>query len=261
MGPRQRCAQGREPAGPAADHLRLQQQRHDLPDHAEELGELPRDATTTATASPSGACASTRRRTRATPTASIRATARRTSPSRTPSSAMGTTTSRSRAATGGLTNMTVSHNHFYYGHGMSIGSETYGGVSKMLVTDLSLDGDDNALRIKSNPTRGGRGGGCDVRRRVRAGLAEPDPAGYGVQLSGQGEGPVPGVQGHHLPQRADLGRREGAVRWAGCGASGGGEAGWCGADRWSGEVQDHGGARGRGAWSGACEFLCGTETM
>ena len=56
---------------------------------------------------------------------------------------------------GGLTNMTVSHNHFYYGHGMSIGSETYGGVSKVLVTDLSLDGDDNALRIKSNPTRGG----------------------------------------------------------------------------------------------------------
>jgi polygalacturonase len=28
-------------------------------------------------------------------------------------------------------------------------------VSRILVTDLSLDGDDNALRIKSNPTRGG----------------------------------------------------------------------------------------------------------
>jgi polygalacturonase len=60
-----------------------------------------------------------------------------------------------KGGTGGLTNMTVSHNHFYYGHGMSIGSETYGGVSKVRVTDLSLDGDDNALRIKSNPTRGG----------------------------------------------------------------------------------------------------------
>ncbi|HXS11405.1 MAG TPA: glycosyl hydrolase family 28 protein [Acidobacteriaceae bacterium] len=60
-----------------------------------------------------------------------------------------------KGGTGGLTNMTVSHDHFYYGHGMSIGSETYGGVSKILVTDLSLDGDDNALRIKSNPTRGG----------------------------------------------------------------------------------------------------------
>jgi polygalacturonase len=60
-----------------------------------------------------------------------------------------------KGGTGGLTQMTVSHNHFYYGHGMSIGSETYGGVSKVLVTDLTLDGDDNALRIKSNPTRGG----------------------------------------------------------------------------------------------------------
>jgi polygalacturonase len=60
-----------------------------------------------------------------------------------------------KGGAGGLTNMTVSHNHFYYGHGMSIGSETYGGVSKILVSDLTLDGDDNAIRIKSNPTRGG----------------------------------------------------------------------------------------------------------
>lgn len=56
---------------------------------------------------------------------------------------------------GGLTNMTVSHNHFYWGHGMSIGSETNGGVSKIRVTDLSLDGPDNGIRIKSNGSRGG----------------------------------------------------------------------------------------------------------
>ncbi len=60
-----------------------------------------------------------------------------------------------KGGAGGLTDMTVSHNHFYYGHGMSIGSETYGGVNHVLITDLTLDGDDNALRIKSNPTRGG----------------------------------------------------------------------------------------------------------
>jgi polygalacturonase len=41
---------------------------------------------------------------------------------------------------GGATNMTVSHNHFYWGHGMSIGSETDGGVSRIRVFDLSLDG-------------------------------------------------------------------------------------------------------------------------
>jgi polygalacturonase len=56
---------------------------------------------------------------------------------------------------GGLTNMTVSHNHFYYGHGMSIGSGTQGGVSKVRVTDLTLDGTDNGIRIKSAGNRGG----------------------------------------------------------------------------------------------------------
>jgi polygalacturonase len=56
---------------------------------------------------------------------------------------------------GGVTNMTVSHNHFYRGHGMSIGSETNGGVSAIRVTDLSIDGADNGIRIKSNAARGG----------------------------------------------------------------------------------------------------------
>jgi polygalacturonase len=56
---------------------------------------------------------------------------------------------------GGVTNMSVVHNHFYWGHGMSIGSETDGGVSKIRVTDLSLDGPDNGIRIKSNGSRGG----------------------------------------------------------------------------------------------------------
>ncbi|MEI9967942.1 MAG: glycosyl hydrolase family 28 protein [Terracidiphilus sp.] len=41
---------------------------------------------------------------------------------------------------GGATNITISHDHFYWGHGMSIGSETNGGVSKIRVFDLSLDG-------------------------------------------------------------------------------------------------------------------------
>jgi polygalacturonase len=60
-----------------------------------------------------------------------------------------------KGGTGGVTNMTVSHNHFYWGHGMSIGSETNGGVSKIRVFDLSLDGPDNGIRIKSNGSRGG----------------------------------------------------------------------------------------------------------
>lgn len=56
---------------------------------------------------------------------------------------------------GGATNMTISHDRFYWGHGMSIGSETNGGVSKIRVFDLSLDGTDAGIRIKSNGSRGG----------------------------------------------------------------------------------------------------------
>ena len=56
---------------------------------------------------------------------------------------------------GPTTHITVSDNHFYYGHGMSIGSETDGGASAIRVTDLSIDGADNGIRIKSNSSRGG----------------------------------------------------------------------------------------------------------
>jgi hypothetical protein len=62
---------------------------------------------------------------------------------------------RHQGRPGRRTNMTISHNHFYWGHGMSIGSETNGGVSKIRVFDLSLDGPDNGIRIKSNGSRGG----------------------------------------------------------------------------------------------------------
>lgn len=58
-------------------------------------------------------------------------------------------------STGGSDHMTISHNHFYRGHGMSIGSETDGGASAIRVFDLSIDGADNGLRIKSNASRGG----------------------------------------------------------------------------------------------------------
>ncbi|MBB4955844.1 polygalacturonase [Agrobacterium vitis] len=57
------------------------------------------------------------------------------------------------------TRMTFAHNHFYYGHGMSIGSETHSGVEDISVYDLVMDGYDspnsNGLRIKSDSSRGG----------------------------------------------------------------------------------------------------------
>lgn len=60
--------------------------------------------------------------------------------------------------TGALsTNHLYAHNRFYYGHGMSIGSETYDGLNGMKVWDLVMDGQDSAtgLRIKSDSSRGG----------------------------------------------------------------------------------------------------------
>jgi polygalacturonase len=56
---------------------------------------------------------------------------------------------------GPTSHMTIEDNHFYTGHGMSIGSETDGGASAIRVKNLSIDGADNGLRIKSNSSRGG----------------------------------------------------------------------------------------------------------
>jgi polygalacturonase len=66
---------------------------------------------------------------------------------------------------GPTTNLVIAHNHFGTGHGMSIGSETNAGVSRINVFDLSIDGsidtggapkvDLNGIRIKSDPSRGG----------------------------------------------------------------------------------------------------------
>jgi polygalacturonase len=61
--------------------------------------------------------------------------------------------------------LTIAHNHFGTGHGMSIGSETNSGVSNVNVYDLTIDGtiptggaptsDINGIRIKSDASRGG----------------------------------------------------------------------------------------------------------
>jgi polygalacturonase len=51
--------------------------------------------------------------------------------------------------------MSVLDNHFYNGHGMSIGSETFAGDSFLLVDGLTEDHTTSGIRIKSNATRGG----------------------------------------------------------------------------------------------------------
>ncbi|WP_045737890.1 glycoside hydrolase family 28 protein [Xanthomonas sp. MUS 060] len=65
------------------------------------------------------------------------------------------------------TYMAFVNNHFYYGHGMSLGSETDSGINNIVVSNLSIDGlnstdsgtdtaSGNGLRIKSDSTRGGQ---------------------------------------------------------------------------------------------------------
>jgi len=55
----------------------------------------------------------------------------------------------------GVTHMSVIDDHFYSGHGMSIGSETNTGVSDLLVDGVVEDHTTSGVRIKSNVTRGG----------------------------------------------------------------------------------------------------------
>lgn len=59
------------------------------------------------------------------------------------------------SAAGPASHISVVHNHFYTGHGMSIGSGTDGGVDHLFVDDLTIDGADNGIRIKSDRSRGG----------------------------------------------------------------------------------------------------------
>lgn len=61
-------------------------------------------------------------------------------------------------------NITISDDHCYGTHGLSIGSETNGGLTNVLMTDDTIQGtdssgtrssDDNGIRIKSDSSRGG----------------------------------------------------------------------------------------------------------
>jgi polygalacturonase len=66
---------------------------------------------------------------------------------------------------GPTSDLTIAHNRFGTGHGMSIGSETNSGVRNVMVYDLAIDGampsggmpksDLNGIRIKSDSSRGG----------------------------------------------------------------------------------------------------------
>ncbi|MGJ7497904.1 glycoside hydrolase family 28 protein [Variovorax sp. RT4R15] len=75
------------------------------------------------------------------------------------------------------TDLAFTDNHFYYGHGMSIGSETDAGLRNMVVTDLAIDGFDSTggigLRIKSDASRGGKVDGVTYRGICMRNVRQP----------------------------------------------------------------------------------------
>lgn len=74
---------------------------------------------------------------------------------------------------GPVEHVSILHNRFYSGHGMSIGSETNGGVHNVLVDDLTMIGTTSGLRIKSNDMRGGRVDGVVYRDVCLRGIRAP----------------------------------------------------------------------------------------
>ena len=111
--------------------------------------------------------------------------------------------------------MTIAHNHFYYGHGMSIGSETNGGASAIRVTDLSIDGADNGIRIKSNSARGGLVRDISyedvcIRGTKNPILMDTHYSGNGYTESGRTDS---GFSRYRAPKRADTGAGEDHPGW------------------------------------------------
>ena len=76
------------------------------------------------------------------------------------------------AVKSGTTHMSVLDNHFYTGHGMSIGSETVG-QAYLLVDGLTEDHTSSGIRIKSNVTRGGAIHDLVYRDVCMRGVANP----------------------------------------------------------------------------------------
>ncbi|MCM2292014.1 glycoside hydrolase family 28 protein [Allorhizobium sp. BGMRC 0089] len=114
-----------------------------------------------------------------------------------------------KAGDGPSRHMVFAHNHFYYGHGFSIGSETAGGVEDILVDDLTMDGGDSplsrGLRLKSDHVHGGRV--KDVVFRDICMRNEPYPLVFDTRYT-DAEGPAkPDFTGIVLRQFHDTGSK------------------------------------------------------
>ncbi|HWG16707.1 MAG TPA: glycosyl hydrolase family 28 protein, partial [Acidobacteriaceae bacterium] len=100
----------------------------------------------------------------------------------------------------GTTHMSVIDDHFYSGHGMSIGSETNTGVSDLLVDGVTEDHTTSGVRIKSNATRGGLVENLTYRNMCLRDV--PIPIAISPYYNNQTtEGFVdPGIKGNRIPE-------------------------------------------------------------
>ena len=76
-------------------------------------------------------------------------------------------------------NITISNDNTYSGHGISVGSITMGGLSNMLVTNINqagtaIDGNGIALRLKATPSNGGRAAERYVSEHLHAEPSDAD---------------------------------------------------------------------------------------
>jgi polygalacturonase len=104
----------------------------------------------------------------------------------------------------GVTHMSVLDNHFYSGHGMSIGSETNTGDSFLLVDGLTEDHTTSGIRIKSNATRGGLVENLTYRNICMRDV--PIPIAISPYYNNQtAEGFVdPGIKGERIPEYRNI---------------------------------------------------------
>ena len=104
----------------------------------------------------------------------------------------------------GVTHMSVIDNHFYSGHGMSIGSETNTGVSDLLVDGLTEDHTTSGIRIKSNAARGGLVKNLTYRNICMRDIGVPiaiSPYYNGQTVEGFVD---PGVKGDRIPDYKNI---------------------------------------------------------
>jgi len=90
----------------------------------------------------------------------------------------------------------IAHNHMYWGHGISVGSETNAGVTNVHVYDNSFDNSEEGLRIKSDYARGGEVSNVSyqnicIRGALNALLYTPYYSTKSVPVNSDTNAPVP----------------------------------------------------------------------